>query len=194
MPPIGCHELHRSADVSGRSGLMPSAVDRPESKSGLFRGAAHGLRPQLVRYFIGGAIAFFCDLAILSAMHAAAGMDLLVAGALAFCVGVTLNYVIAIRWVFPERSMSHRRGLEFAVYFGVGLTGLALNELVLWGLAEQLGLHFVLAKGVSGLVVLAWTFVLRRTLLFRKRRQITHRYDVSQAPRPVTHRPATEFL
>lgn len=143
----------------------------------LFRGAAHRLHSQFVRYFIAGTISFFCDLAVLAALHSGAGMNLLAAGALGYVVGVTVNYTIAIRWVFPERSMKHRRGLEFALYVGIGLTGLALNELILWGLAERLGLHFVLAKAVSGLVILAWTFTARRTLLFRKRRQIERRYD-----------------
>ncbi len=136
----------------------------------------------MARYFVGSTIAFFFDLAVLSTLHAIARVDLLVSGAVAFCSGVGLHYVISVRWVFPERSMGDRRWLEFALYFAVGLTGLAVNELVLWGLAQRLAVHFLIAKGVSGLVVLAWTFALRRTLLFRRRRRITHDYG---PPRPA---------
>lgn len=140
------------------------------------------LDTQFARYFVAGTISFFCDLTVLALLHGVAGLGLLTAGAIAFVVGVSINYAIAVRWVFPARRMEHRPWTEFAIYVGVGLTGLGLNELVLWGLSERLDLHFVLAKGVSGLVVLAWTFGIRRMLLFRDARA-RRLADVPAAPR-----------
>jgi diacylglycerol O-acyltransferase len=142
----------------------PAAAQR--RRSGWFRGSADALHSQVVRYFAASTVSFAVDFALLSVLHVALGMHLLTAGALAFGVGVTINYALAIRWVFPHRNLPGR-GVEYLGYVAVGLSGLALNELVLWGISERMGAHFGVAKALSGLVVLTWTFSIRRALLFR---------------------------
>jgi putative flippase GtrA len=131
------------------------------------RGDAHDTRTQLGRYFVVGTTAFAIDLTVLGVLHDVLDMSVLLAGALAFVVGVSVNYALAIRWVFPSRVLGDKRWLEFAAYVSIGLVGLGINELILWGLAQRHGIHYAIAKGVSGLVVLVWTYVARRSLLFR---------------------------
>lgn len=170
---------------------MATATDSRVSGSGWFRGTAHGLHSQIVRYFVTGTISFFCDLTVLAALHVGVGLGLLTAGALGYLVGATVNYLIAVRWVFAHRNMGHRKAVEYLAYVAIGLTGLALNELILWGLGHRWGLHFVPVKGVSGIVVLAWTFTIRRTLLFRHRKQLERRYPPPSTPhgRPTSRGP-----
>lgn len=135
----------------------------------MLRGNAHAVHHQFLRYALVGTASFCVDLAVLALLVDGFGVHVLTAGAAAFVVGVTANYLLAIRWVFPHRSLRHRRHVEYAVYIGVGITGLGLNELVLWALAVEGGVHYAPSKAVSGLLVLLWTFVGRRTFLFRSR-------------------------
>jgi putative flippase GtrA len=148
-----------SAPTSWRAALGDRA-----SRSAAYRSSASGR--QFIRYLVVGTTSFGVDLAVLAVLVDGCGVPLLAAGAVGFCAGVTVNYLIAVRWVFPHRVL-RRAELEFLVYLLIGLSGLALNEFVLWALAQKGGIHYAFAKAVSGAIVLLWTFGSRSLLLFR---------------------------
>jgi putative flippase GtrA len=90
----------------------------------------------------------------------------LISAAIAFLIGLTTIYVLSVNWVFEHRVLRDAKA-EFAVFTLIGMVGLALNELVLWALTGQLGLYYLLSKGVSIAIVFSWNFGARKWLLFR---------------------------
>jgi putative flippase GtrA len=56
---------------------------------------------------------------------------------------------------------------EFAVFAAIGLAGLGMSELMMWGLVSGLGVAVLVAKVLVTGVVFIWNFGVRKLLLFR---------------------------
>lgn len=152
--------------------MRPEVEPASSSRDTLLRGHAHHVRSQFLRYFLVATVSFFVDLSLLLILERLTPLGVHASGAIAYAIGLTLNYILVTRWVFPHRRLGHRRWLEFLVYALISLSGMGVNALVLWGLNVEAGVHLVFAKAASGLTLLGWTFTLRKTLLFRARRQL----------------------
>ncbi len=121
---------------------------------------------QLFRYTFVGGTAFLVDIGILFALTSVFHVYYLISAAVAFVVGVTVNYVLSIAWVFSSRSTT-RRFVEFTVFASVGVVGLGLNETIMWFFTGALGLFYLYSKIISAAVVYLFNFAARKALLFR---------------------------
>jgi len=136
------------------------------SARSLIRGPASTTAIQFFRYTLVGGLAFICDFGTLYLLTDWAGLHYLRSAAVAFCLGLTINYALSRIWVFDRRTLSNS-ALEFGLFAAIGLVGLALNEAGMWLLKEVAGLHYLVAKlGVTVLVFL-WNFFARKLALFR---------------------------
>ena len=98
-------------------------------------------------------------------------MPYLVAAPAAFLLGLIAVYALSANWAFTARRYDDRR-VEFAVFSGIGVAGLLLNQLVLYAGVEATGITPEAAKAVSATVVFGFNFSARKMLLFtRSRRQ-----------------------
>lgn len=122
---------------------------------------------QLFRYTFVGGFAFVVDFGSLYSLTEFAGFHYLVSAAVAFMLGLFVNYLLSVRWVFNSRTMSNR-WLEFALFGLVGIVGLGLNELIIWFFTEQVGFHYMGSKVVSAIIVYLWNFFARKRLLFTR--------------------------
>jgi putative flippase GtrA len=121
---------------------------------------------QLFRYTFVGGVAFlfdFCSLYILTEYF---NIYYLVSAAIAFMLGLTINYLLSISWVFEKRSLKSKH-LEFAVFALIGIIGLALNEFFIWFFTEIAGTYYLYSKLISTALVYSWNFFVRKYTLFR---------------------------
>ncbi len=121
---------------------------------------------QLFRYTFVGCIAFICDFSVLYLLTEFFMFHYLVSAALAFLLGLTVNYILSVNWVFNSRSLENRYA-EFVVYSLIGVAGLALNELIIWGFTEYFMVHYLGSKIISTVIVYVFNFTVRKSLLFR---------------------------
>jgi len=121
---------------------------------------------QLFRYTFVGGVAFLADFGLLAGLTELAGMNYLISAAIAFIVGLTVNYLLSVRWVFASRTLESRTA-EFTVFALIGIVGLGLNELFLWLLTDFVGWHYLVSKLVTTAIVFFWNFLARRLVLFR---------------------------
>lgn len=126
---------------------------------------AEGLH-EFVRYFIASGIALLTDIGALTVFTSIFGMPYLIAGALAFIIGLVIVYVLSTHWVFSARSIKNY-WTEFGLFSLIGLVGLGINELILWILTGGLGLYLLYSKVASVIFVFSWNFFARKYLLFR---------------------------
>ena len=119
---------------------------------------------QLARYVAVGGTAFLADFAALLALREGLGLGVGWASALAFLVGMRVNYALATRFVFTTRRRRDARA-EFLLYAAVGAVSLGLNQALMWALTTGLPLHYALAKPCVAALVLVWSFGARRPLL-----------------------------
>ncbi len=129
------------------------------------------MQGEVLRYLIAGAIAFFSDLAVLSACTELLGMHYLVSNVFGYGTGLIIAYLLNTRWVFRYRRLAKKTRLEFAIFTAIALIGLGINELVLLVMVSQLSTHYVSAKFVATFFVMVFNFVAKRQILFRPPRE-----------------------
>ncbi len=135
----------------------------------LLKGPSGDLRIQAFRYLISGGTAFLVDTALLTLLTECFGREhLLLWTGIAFAAGLVITYLFSILWVFDKRSMKSRTA-EITVFVLIGVIGLGLTELLMWLLAQKAGLHYLLSKIVTTVLVFVWNFAAKKLLLFRNR-------------------------
>lgn len=121
---------------------------------------------QLLRYTVVGGGAFIVDFISLFIFTDFFGVHYLISAALAFLLGVTINYISSIFWVFSKQTLGNK-SLEFGIFIFIGIIGLGLNELFIWFFTEYVHFHYLLSKIVSTVFVYLWNFFSRKFILFR---------------------------
>ncbi len=121
---------------------------------------------QFVRYGFVGGLAYSIDLISLFALTELVGIHYLVSAVVAYLLGLVVNYLLSVRWVFSSRNITDPK-MEFVVFTLLGIVGLLLNELIIWGFAELLLLHYMVSRVLSAFITFPTKFALRKLLLFR---------------------------
>lgn len=133
---------------------------------------------QFFRYFFVGGLAFAVDFGTLTALTFFpffSHYDIL-AATISFVLGLTVNYLLSVRWVFKRRNVENKT-LEFLVFAGIGVIGLGLNALFIWGFTDHVFVwmfpalgkqpRILLSKLVSTALVYLWNFFARKLTLFK---------------------------
>lgn len=120
---------------------------------------------QLFRYGFVGAIAFVVDYGTMILLREVAGLNYLLAAAISFLLGLTVNYLISISWVFNTGRHVNPK-VEFIAFTLIGVIGLGLNELIMYISTDCLSIHYMLSKLISTALVFFWNFLARKVMLF----------------------------
>jgi putative flippase GtrA len=121
---------------------------------------------QLFRYTFVGGVAFIADFGSLYLLTDLAGFYYLYSAAVAFAIGLTINYVFSILWVFKSRSVKNK-SIEFMIFAIIGLVGLGMNELIIWFSTEQINIYYLHSKLISTAIVYFWNFLARKYILYK---------------------------
>lgn len=133
----------------------------------LFQKPTNNVLVQLIRYGFVGGVAFVADYGSLFVFTEYLGVHHLVSAALAFVIGLTINYLLSISWVFAQAA-SGNRWVEFLVFAIIGVIGLGLNELIIYVGTDLCGLHYMLSKVLSTGIVFFWNFFARKYIIYNK--------------------------
>ncbi|MFI1706210.1 GtrA family protein [Streptomyces griseoruber] len=135
-----------------------AGVQAPSASS-----ASSGTVRQLVRYTLIGGSGVTLDLVVFLLLHNWAGMDEQIANAISTTLAITNNFVLNARFTFERRD---RLFVRFLRFYAVGLTGIALTDLLFLALTDGLGINANLVKVGSMPLVLALQFVLNKKWSF----------------------------
>lgn len=145
---------------------MVAIIDRFKALWGvLFQEASENVVVQLFRYGIVGGISFIGDFGTLYALTEFLSCPYLLSASIGFCIGLTINYLLSIVWVFNRKSSGSRAGGELLGWLVIGLVGLGLNALIMWFFTELMNMYYLGSKIVSTIIVFAWNFFARRFLV-----------------------------
>jgi putative flippase GtrA len=148
---------------------MPEYATCRQKVRNALLGKTENLFLQLFRYTLVGGLAFVVDFGSLYVLKSSCGFHYLAAGALAFVLGLTVNYFISIQWVFNSRAVGNRL-MEFVIFAGIGLVGLVLNELLLWVFTGLLAIYYLKSKLITAFIVYFWNFFARKLILFNTKK------------------------
>ncbi len=121
---------------------------------------------QLIRYVFVGAAAFVADAGALWLVSDLLHIHYLIAAAVAFIFGLFVNYVLSKLFVFKQQKESKVK--EFIAYGIIGVIGLGLTEVLMFLFTEAAGIHYMLSKVISAVIVLMWNFAARKFILYRR--------------------------
>ncbi len=134
----------------------------------LFRARTHNTFIQFFRYIFVGGLANIVDMACLWLLYSKLGVPEYVAVAISFLIGLIVNYILSIHFVFVGISHHHDHSIKFSVYFTIGTIGLGLTELFIFILDNTLNFHYMLAKFLTTLLVFLWNFSAKKHILYKK--------------------------
>ncbi len=122
---------------------------------------------QLILYGIVGGVAFIADYGCLWILTEYYHCHYLLSAAIAFILGLAINYVLSTKWVFIDRKYESR-WVEFLFFTFIGIVGLILNEILIFVVSRVFTKHYMIGKIISTIVVFFWNFLARKYLLFKK--------------------------
>lgn len=120
---------------------------------------------QLFRYIFVGGAAFLVDFSSLFVLTEIFGIFYLVSAAIAFILGLFVNYFLSVNWVFNSRKLEKRR-FEFGVFAIIGIVGLGLNEFLIWFFTQDIQIYYLFSKIFAAIIILFWNFFARKFTLF----------------------------
>ena len=133
----------------------------------------HNLLMEFLRYAVVGGLAFVADFCSLVAaqelMFENFSWGIYAATVIGFVVGLAVNYVLSILFVFTQaKDRGKGRSVGAFVVFGlIGVVGLGLTELGMWVGVEILTWNYMVVKVLVTGAVLAWNYLGRKVLIFR---------------------------
>lgn len=130
----------------------------------LLIGRTRNLWVQLLRYAAVGGGAACVDAGTLFILYHWLGVHPLWAAGAGFLLGLAMNYLVSIAWVFESQGKMRR---EITLFAAIGLGGLGLTELILWMFVDLWGAPVMAAKAIALVIVLGWNFGMRRKFVFQ---------------------------
>ena len=124
------------------------------------------LHVQFLRYFLVATAAFTVDFGTYTILVKVAHAHPVVAATIGFTLGIIVNYLLSIRWVFDKRARSAK--YELMVFVIIGVIGLVLTDFIVWLIAVEAQEDELLAKIVATAIVFFWNFGARKFILFNK--------------------------
>jgi len=127
--------------------------------------AAHPQLTELFRFAFTGGVCFVVEFLCLTLLVELLHVPVLIATAIAFLISVAVNYILCVKWVFTG-AKDGGAGVRATFLLTSGM-GFVLNEVLMWLLNIVLGVHYMIAKVISTLLVMIWNYFTKRMVLKR---------------------------
>ena len=118
---------------------------------------------QLILYGIIGSFSAFLDFLVYTAL-VSMGLFYIHANCISVLVGIGSSFLLNRHFNFKVKDAVFRR---FVIFLIIGLAGLMLSNLVLYGCIEWMGLDKLVSKLLSIILVALFQFVLNKYITFK---------------------------
>ncbi|NMA24540.1 MAG: GtrA family protein [Clostridiales bacterium] len=128
---------------------------------------------EFMRFCIVGGTAFIADFGVLVLLNnllpELSGLRLYLATAGGFIVGLTVNYILSIRFVFinARKFRVGRSFKDFVIFTLVSAVGFGMTELGMYVGTELLSVNYMVVKIVVTGIVMIWNYLGRKILIFK---------------------------
>lgn len=120
---------------------------------------------QLLKFGVVGVMATIIDFFFLFLFTDVFGMYYLLSAAISFVLSTLFNYVASMRFVFNSKFSKDEKSKELILFVILSVSGLVLNQVLLWFFVEKIALCYMAAKIVATFFVMTWNFISRKVWL-----------------------------
>ena len=120
---------------------------------------------QLLKFGVVGVMATIIDFFFLFLFTDVFGMYYLLSAAISFVLSTLFNYVASMRFVFNSKFRKDEKSKELILFVILSVSGLVLNQVLLWFFVEKIALYYMAAKIVATFFVMTWNFISRKVWL-----------------------------
>lgn len=131
---------------------------------------------EMIRFALTGGICFLVEFVCLVALKEELGLDTLIATPIAFLISVAVNYLMCVKWVWPDaKDKGNTAKLGFLITSVIGLflnEGLMLLFRIAFGEEQVLisiagyGLSMYMVNKVAAtLLVMIWNYFTKKAIL-----------------------------
>lgn len=120
---------------------------------------------QIIKFGIVGVLAAVIDFGLLAILTEFLGIHYLLSAAISFTVATVFNYIASMKFVFDSRYEKGHKHQELFIFVVLSLIGLGLNQVFMWFFVEITVLHYIIAKVLATILVMAWNFISRKIWL-----------------------------
>lgn len=121
------------------------------------------LTGQFVRYLVVAFVGLGFDFGTLVLLREAFGIHYLVAAAGGFIVGLAVNYLLSIKFVFSNPKIKSH-AMNFGLFGLIGLIGLGILSVLMWFFTDGLNVNYIISKILATFFVYMWNFFARRSM------------------------------
>ena len=121
------------------------------------------------KYFLLGAVCFLVDFFILILfLKFLPKVNYLIASAFSYSVGVILNYITSVRWIFQKRTFKTNWRLEFGIFSIIELSALIFMTASLFLLSGFFLVPVLIAKVMANMVSALYNYIVKYKFLFAR--------------------------
>lgn len=121
---------------------------------------------QLTRFVFAGGITASIDCLILFLGVEFFHINYLIAAAIGFIFGSSLNYLLSIKWVFNSGKFKNKI-IEFNIFILFTFLGMGLNHLIMYLGVENLRVDYKGVKIISLVLVTLFNFLTKKFFVFK---------------------------
>lgn len=134
----------------------------------LFMAKTHNTFIQFFRYIFVGILTNAIDWVALWFLYQKLNVYEYLSVALAFLLGLAANYILSTKMVFVGIAKNKKHTEKIPVYFFVAVLGLVLTEVFMLLFDGLLGIHYMVSKILTTVIVFIWNFGSKKIILYRK--------------------------
>lgn len=120
---------------------------------------------EVFRFLAVGGGCFLLEYVLLYTLTEYVGFEPLVSAPIAFTISLIVNYILCVYVVFHAEHQSTTQAVLFIV---TSIMGLGINQLVMWGCIDLLGIWYMFSKVVASAIVMIWNYFTKRFILHGK--------------------------
>lgn len=121
---------------------------------------------QFITYGVVALIPTLVDFSLLLFLTEWVGFHYMLSLTIAFMVASVVSYFVQKKLTFKNDSSSYLT--QFSFFCLIGLSGLAINATIVFGLVEYVGVWYFLGKIIATLITYLWNFGMNRCFTFKK--------------------------
>ncbi len=123
-----------------------------------------GLVGQFLKFSGAGLVALAVDYGLFLLLSEVLGVYYLLASLVSYCVGISVNFALCMKFVFSGRE-GQTRGQQFLIFFVLSVVGLGLNQVFLWAFVELVGVAASASKLIAAALNSLYNYVSRKYFL-----------------------------